>query len=318
MEEWTDFAGGPEGTCGNAVGEVARCALGRVQIIDKLLSQVRSALTSPECTRNRPGSKCPAMPTQEEYAKLQEQLAALQSRLAESDTNPRSLEELEADLAQAVERLMAGAANEDEIDKLDAAIKGHPAHAARLEKQNREWEEREYQANREAFEAQRSVIPLRVSEMSLVELERALATKCLAKRVFACRVLWLVWAADIGKAHPSDLHNRYNTSGCDIIELRAAYYAVKDLQFHNDTDGRKQLWREQLRAKLVDMVSRLDKLTPNERRRPEYNATADHARVKADHKPTRVGKRTAKAASDDLFAAIRQKHTARLLSRAVS
>lgn len=293
--DWSDYVGADS----PGVAEAATSALGRVQAIEHLLSQVRVALASPECRKRRGGSVPPA---NAEIEALRAQVASLKSQLS-SNAGDESLEDLEAALAKAVEALVAGASNEAEIDRLDRAIKAHPDYVSRLARAEREWDDREGPANARAFELQRRLIPADVATSSLSQLEATLEAR-LAKRIFATRLLWLVWQ-DVSKTHPSDLHHRYSWAGCDVQEIRAAYHAVRDTNFHNDNDGLKTQWRQRLRAKLVDMVRRVDSLAPHERRRPEYEDAAAPPR-----RPLRTFNRVKTGAGGpaSLLQAIRARH----------
>jgi len=204
-----------------------------------------------------------------------------------------SLEDLEAELKAAAAALLAGDASaEADLDRLDAAIKAHPEYAERVARDNAAWELAERDANERALATTRRVVPRSVATSSAADLEAVLACRgvgvarrTLAKRLLTTQALWLVWLPTdhVKKLHPSDLRNRYAAAGLDLVELRAVYAAVPTT-FDNDAAGLKARWRDDLRAKLVEVVAKehAGTLLPNERRAfafllPVLTLSAGHA-----------------------------------------
>jgi len=71
------------------------------------------------------------------------------------------------------------------------------------------------------------------------------------------------------KVHIADLRGKYAVVGLDLTELRAVYAALPR-DFDNDGDGAKAKWREDVRAKLAEMVGREDRLAAGETRNAAY------------------------------------------------
>lgn len=86
-------------------------------------------------------------------------------------------------------------------------------------------------------------------------VERFGVTRALADRFWRKKVLWLIWMSteDIAKLHAHELETRFWYWGLDIQEQRAVF-AVLPVEFENDFDGKKKLWRAIFKDKLMELV----------------------------------------------------------------
>ena len=176
-----------------------------------------------------------------------------------------SLDDLEKQLQDAARKLLDGDPSvENELERLDKAIKQHPEHAERVAVAEHKWELDQDASNRRALDTTRRFVPRDIFKSTASTVERRYAVRAaadrvprraaaaLSKRVWTTSVLWLVHLeeARIKKLHPADLRSRYAVAGLDIVELRAVY-AVLPIAFDNDSDGSKAKWREGIRLSLI-------------------------------------------------------------------
>ena len=96
----------------------------------------------------------------------------------------------------------------------------------------------------------------------------------LAARIFKHTVLRLLLKhpEEIARLHRADLANVYSITGCDIVELRAVFFALLPVTFENDADGKKAEWKISVRRKLRAMTKTEERsqLMRNEVRHPAY------------------------------------------------
>jgi len=222
-------------------------------------------------------------------AELETVVASLKKRIATIDPGndvEASLEDLERQLRDTAAKLLAGDESvENELERLDKAIRSHPEHAERVALAAAKWEAAQKPRNAAALRDVRRFVPENIFKSTAKKIEVAYAARAargdlppraaaaLAKRVWTTQVLWLVWLDPerIAKLHPADLRGRYAVTGLDIEETRAVY-AVLPASFDNDPSGDKTRWRAQIRTKLEEFVDREARqaLTTSEARHAAY------------------------------------------------
>ena len=206
-------------------------------------------------------------------AELESVVASLKKRIATIDPGndvESSLEDLERQLQDTARKLLEGDETvESELERLDKAIRSHPEHAERLAVAAAKWEASQKSPNDAALAEARRFVPRDIFKSTATEVDRRYAARAqagalpakaaasLAKRVWTCQTLWLLWLEPerIKKLHPADLRGRYAAAGLDVVELRAVY-AVLPETFDNDPTGDKTKWRSNIRTKLEELVNK--------------------------------------------------------------
>ena len=152
-----------------------------------------------------------------------------------------------------------------EMEKWSTREKETSQYSIVLSQEDAAWMLTNYDKNQEALETMRSLIPTRVSEMSLREIEEfvkangGLYTPELIAEIKTNKLLhWLVCHTDdIALSNfLSGEHRQYfvNLEGLDVLELRALRLVLPD-KFELDSDGAKAEWRERFVSRVKQLVA---------------------------------------------------------------
>ena len=156
---------------------------------------------------------------------------------------------------EAVQLLLGGDASaEENVDKWDQAIRMNPEYKKEQEEQQRQWNEEQEPANKEAVCRMRRLMPRNMAVMSIEKLMKCGLTHECAFRLLSERVLRLIVThPDTSrKIHIVDL-NMYSNQGLDITEMRAVYACLPP-EFDLDGDGKKAEWRGNFGRKLNELI----------------------------------------------------------------
>ena len=130
--------------------------------------------------------------------------------------------------------------------------------------------------NREAYALMRRFVPPDITRSSVSKMVGEGLPEAIAQRLWRCRSLWLVCLAaeDIAKIHIADLRSKYDWHGLDIVEMRAVYYKMEQIQWDRTVSNSsvKAEWRDNLKTKLDELAHKetAGSLSANERRNAAY------------------------------------------------
>ena len=163
---------------------------------------------------------------------------------------------------------------EGEVEKWSKLLGAHPEYKQELEQEAIEWAASQEAPCAQAYEVTRSFLPVDLHRWTKEELVHAGLPEKLAARIFKHTVLRLLLKhpEEIARLHGADLANVYSITGCDIVELRAVFFALLPVTFENDADGKKAEWKISVRRKLRAMTKTEERsqLMRNEVRHPAY------------------------------------------------
>jgi hypothetical protein len=172
-----------------------------------------------------------------------------------------SFETAKKELQAALKLLMSGedvnGDAEKAFEKWDKFIQNHPEHIAEQERILEQWNADNEEANAEKLHLMRSYVPPDIWSTSQERLREAGLKADVARRIWTKKVIWFVRAdpSRIARVHAADLNIAYSIQGLDIAELRAVWASLP-ATFENDGDKRKAAWRDKVRTKLKEMVSK--------------------------------------------------------------
>ena len=267
--EWGAYTSAPSEPAPSLTPSLAR--------MGSLLAELKNTLVTPPSATTRKLFDVEKL--QKRCEDLEKTVASLRTALKTSGNNVEvddSLESLETKLHEAAKLLLEGDASQEAvIERLDDAIKGHPAFLERQRLEDEAFENSEREANRKAYEEQLRYVPENISSTTFDALVDH-SSKPIAKRLFANKILWLLRLDPerLKRIHPVDLRDRYVlNSGLDLIELRAIFFAVTKVDFvANDHTGAKKTWLTNLRTKLKSLLA---SNTPSQARHSVYRSSSN-------------------------------------------
>ena len=113
--------------------------------------------------------------------------------------------------SDAVRRLMDGDMTaENEIERMDQAIRANPEYERRQKEQALAWQRANDEPNANALREMRALIPINVSSSSAQSMIDRGLPRSVARRIWAKKALWLlrIHVDDIRKIHIADLQAR--------------------------------------------------------------------------------------------------------------
>jgi hypothetical protein len=162
---------------------------------------------------------------------------------------------------------------ENEVERLNNAIRSHPEYLKEREEMQRKWEEEQMEPVKDALHQMRKFIPHNLSNVSVQNMvDGGLPRECavrLQSKKHSLRLI--VTHIDTVKTMHSAMLSLCANQGLDIVEMRAIYACLPQ-KFDFDGDGKKAEWRANFEQKLKELVKKgtNGNLRPDEERHHAY------------------------------------------------